>query len=308
MAAPADLAQGGGRPGGAGHGDTGGRLPSAPCNPQPRPRLLGKPVCQGQRRQRPRPRCVRSDRGDRGPATPDGAAPGSKRRRGHRREWTNSRMASLTFPSAPDLPAPQNGGAQTWAVTCFWKGVSSSVRSGCPSAAPVPANAATRCWDGGDTGEAAARWRGLNPSLLLLPPGAQLLLSLSLSVRASASQAEPTGSETAAAGGRRLRGALPLSSAHGGWPGHVTLTPSQHLPPPSPPRYLPALPAGRSPWLPGCWSPSGRCARVWSVCTPPPAPSSLLTWHRAAPALLQVRNLRDFSPRSRRSEARSHRL
>nr|KAF6277531.1 hypothetical protein mPipKuh1_010394 [Pipistrellus kuhlii] len=123
----------------------------------------------------PRPLCVRSDRSDRNPAAPDGAAPSSKRRRGHRRERTNSRMANLTFPSAPDPDRSDLGGlllpersqrlSEERVPLCH-----TCACQRCHAVLGRRGHGRGSCWvegtrerqllGGGDTGEAAAGWRG----------------------------------------------------------------------------------------------------------------------------------------------------
>lgn len=172
-------------------------------------------------------------------------------------KWPNfTFLSSLVFPSPQNVRVPRPGRSLAYGK----ESATESEELGAPvSTAPVPCQPPPRgCWDPEMTREtAAARWRGLDPSLLLplsREPGSSSCRRLSASELVLPQQKRQA-PRPAAAGAGRLRGAPPLRSAQAGGPG---TRPSHH--PRACPRNVPTLPAGRSP----------RAARVpvtqWAVC------------------------------------------
>lgn len=172
-------------------------------------------------------------------------------------KWPNfTFLSSLVFPSPQNVRVPRPGRSLAYGK----ESATESEELGAPvSTAPVPCQPPPRgCWDPEMTREtAAARWRGLNPSLLLplsREPGSSSCRRLEASELALPQQKRQA-PRPAAAGARRLRGALPLRSAQAGGPDTRPST----TPGPAPGMCQPSLQAALR-GLPGSRSPSGRSA------------------------------------------------
>lgn len=218
-------------------------------------------------------------------------------------KWPNfTFLSSLVFPSPQNVRVPRPGRSLAYGK----ESATESEELGAPvSTAPVPCQPPPRgCWDPEMTREtAAARWRGLNPSLLLplsREPGSSSCRRLEASELALPQQKRQA-PRPAAAGAGRLRGALPLRSAHGRWPRHASLPPSQGLPPEC------ANPPCR-PLSEGCQGPGHPVGglprpgvRTRSPTCPPPAPHPCSPGALRRPLLLldAMKCCRTFTPRSR---------